>query len=103
ALALMVALCGRSFNINGTGMNLYILILAATGSGKEEAARGIHRILGLVRNQVPSITDCLGPAMFASGQALVRVLDKKPTFLSIIGEFGQLLRNLSSPRATAPD
>lgn len=103
AFALMAGVAGRPYNFNGSGLNLYLLLLAPTGRGKEGMAQGISRLVSAVRPSVPMIDECLGPAMFASGQALLRTISKQPCFVTIQGEFGITLKNLNDPRATAAE
>jgi hypothetical protein len=99
ALALCSGLWGRAYNISGTGLNQYIILLARTGTGKEGAATGIDNVIGAMRKTLPSVERCLGPAGFASGQALLRSLDKQPGFVSVLGEFGITLQQICDPRA----
>lgn len=99
AIALMAGIIGRSFNFSGTGLNLYIILLARTGTGKEETAKAIERMATLVRPEIPTVDIFIGPSSFASGQAMIRVLDERPCFVSVLGEFGLTLQNLCSPRA----
>ncbi len=101
SLALTAGVIARSFNISGTGLNQYLLVLARTGSGKEGAATGIDAMVSAVRATVPMIDEFIGPGAFASGQALVRVLDKNPCFVSVLGEFGLTLQTMCSPNANA--
>ena len=101
AIALTAGIAGRAFNISGSGLNHYIILLAKTGSGKEGAATGIDALIQAVRPTVPMIDEFIGPSAFASGQALVRVLDQHPCFVSILGEFGLTLQQLCSPNANA--
>lgn len=106
ALAASIALCagvgGRSYNISGTGLNQYIIILAKTGRGKEGAATGIDNLIAAVRQNVPIADQFLGPAAFASGQALVKTLDAKPCFVSVLGEFGLTLQQICDNKAPGP-
>lgn len=97
SIALLAGVTGRAFNISGSGLSQYIILLARTGSGKEGAARGIDSLFSAVRSRVPMVDDFAGPGAFASGQALIRVLDKQPCFISILGEFGLTLQALSDP------
>ena len=99
AIALTAGIVGRSFNISGTGLNQYIILLAKTGSGKEGAMSGIEKLIASVRPRVPMIDQFLGPAAFSSGQALVKVLNEKPCFVSILGEFGMTLQDISDAKA----
>lgn len=101
SLALTAGVVARSFNISGTGLNQYLLVLAKTGSGKEGAASGIDAMVTAVRPQVPMIDEFIGPGAFASGQALVRVLDKNPCFVSVLGEFGLTLKTMCAPDANS--
>lgn len=103
ALATMAGVVGRPYNFNGSGLNLYLLLLAPTGRGKEGMAQGISRLMSAVRPRVPLIDEFLGPAMFASGQALLRTVAKQPSFVTIQGEFGITLKNLNDPRATGAE
>lgn len=102
ALAAAIALCagiaGRSYNVSGTGLNQYIILLAKTGRGKEGAASGIDQLIASVRQGIPMADQFLGPAAFASGQALVKVLDQRPCFVSVLGEFGLTLQQICDPK-----
>jgi len=99
ALSMSAGIMGRQFNVSGTGLNLYCILLAKTGTGKEGGASGIERLLHEVRQKVPSVEVFLGPGTFASGQAIIRALDEKPSFFSVLGEFGLTLQMMSDPRA----
>ena len=101
ALAITAGIAGRAFNISGTGLNLYIILLAKTGSGKEGALSGIEKLIAAVRPQIPMIDQFLGPAAFSSGQALIKVLSGKPCFFSVLGEFGLTLQEMSDPRSNS--
>ena len=99
AIAFMAGVCGRSYNISGAGLNQYIIVLAETGVGKDGTSRGIDNIIAAVQSTVPACDMFLGPSAFASGQALVRVLNEKPCFVSVLGEFGLTLQQMCDVRA----
>jgi hypothetical protein len=99
ALGLMAGVVGRQFNISGTGLNLYLILLAKTGVGKEDGPRGIERIIKATREHVPVVDTFIGPGTFASGQAIIRTLDENPCFVSVLGEFGLTLQDLSDQNA----
>lgn len=101
AITFTSGVVGRSYNISGSGLNQYLILLAKTGSGKEGAASGIDSLIASVRPRVPMCDTFIGPAAFASGQALIRVLDDRPCFVSVLGEFGITLQQLCDPRAPA--
>jgi hypothetical protein len=101
AIALVSGVIGRSFNISGSGLNQYIIVLAKTGSGKEGGASGIDAMISAIRDQIPMADQFIGPGAFASGQALIRVLDEKQCFVSVLGEFGLTLQQLCDNRANS--
>ena len=103
AMALMAGLCGRQFNIPGSGLNLYLLLLAPTGSGKEAVASGISQLMSKVRETVPGVDSYIGPADFASGPALIKALDRQPCFFSILGEFGLRMQVMADSRASGSE
>lgn len=105
ALGLLSGVCGRAFNVSGTGLNHYIMLLAATGAGKEAMASGISRLSSIVAKQIPSIMQFVGPAEIASGQALLKHLSDRetPCFVSLVGEIGLRLQQMTHPNATSSD
>ena len=103
AISLAAGICGRSYNISGTGLNQYLVVLARTGSGKEGALSGMESLISAVRPQIPSVSQFLGPAAFASGQALVKVLNERKCFVSVLGEFGLTLQQISDSRANSAE
>lgn len=101
ALGILAGIAGRAYNISGMGLNQYILLLAPSGTGKEGIQTGIDQLVNAVRAQVPSVDDFVGPAAFASGQALIRVLSERPGFVSVMGEFGLFLQQLSDRKGNS--
>ena len=103
AIGLMAGVCGQAYNVSNTGLNLYVMMLAPTGRGKEAIASGIDKMMNAISNQVPAAKQFRGPAEIASGQALIKYMDKSPSFVSVIGEFGYRLQNMASKHASASD
>lgn len=101
AVGLCAAVLGRAYNISGTGLNQYLLYLAPTGTGKEGIGNAVNNLLHSARQYIPTVDQFSGPSAFASGQGLIRTIDAKPSFLSILGEFGTTLRAMADPRAPA--
>lgn len=100
ALGLMSGIVGRSYNISGTGLNQYVLLLAPTGTGKEAIASGIDKLMGAVVKLVPSAVDFIGPGEIASSQAAIKYMSRGSTsFVSIVGEFGIYLQQMASTNA----
>lgn len=108
AIGLMAGICGRSYNVSGTGLNQYILLLAGTGRGKEAMDTGIGRLMQKVTDVGPGGGGCPGAAEFigpddiASGQALVKYLTKSSkSFVTVQGEFDLTLKNFTARHANA--
>lgn len=103
ALALMAGLCGRAYNVSNTGLNLYIMVVAATGRGKDAPGAAIEQIFNAVANdaEFPSIFDFAGPRTAASGSGLERYLSEMPvpSCLTVTGEIGFKLKRMSSENA----
>lgn len=105
AIGLMSGVCGRGWNVSGTGLNLYLLLLAGTGRGKEEMSKGIEKLSKVICSVFPAFGDFIGPSDLASGQGLLRYMADHPTksFVSVFGEFGIKLKSISSQKAFQPD
>lgn len=102
ALGMVAGIAGRAFNISQVGLNQYIVLIAKTGTGKEAAGQGIDRLFNACRKYAPQSSDFQGPAAFASGQSLARILPEKPCFVSVLGEFGLLLQGMSKSKPGDP-
>lgn len=100
AFGLMAGICGSAYNVSNTGLNLYLAVLAPTGTGKEALQGGISRLMENVRAIVPAAPMFIGAGEYASPQALIKHLHKKSkNFVSVIGECGMWLKTLSDPNA----
>lgn len=95
AIGLMAGIAGRAYNVSATGLNQYILLLAGTGRGKEAMASGINKLINIVKQQVPTVVEFLGPDEIASGQALYKYLSTSKSFVSILSEFGLRLMQMA--------
>lgn len=98
AIALMAGLCGRAYNVEATGLNCYILLLAGTGRGKDSIASGISKLIGSVQHLMPTLGDFIGPGTIASGAALIKSMHESKTrsFVSVFGEFGITIKKISN-------
>lgn len=97
AIGYISGIVGRSYNVSGTGLNQFILVIAQTGAGKEAMANGISKIQQSIRLIAPTSVGYRGPGEIVSSAGLLRALEENPCFLSIIGEFGLELKKLSAP------
>lgn len=100
ALGLMAGIVGRAYNVSGTGLNQYMLLLAPTGTGKEAIASGVDKLMAAVIKAVPAATEFIGPGEIASSQALIKYMSKSAvSFVSLVGEFGIYLQQMASVNA----
>jgi hypothetical protein len=101
AIGFLAGICGRAYNISGTGLNQYIIQVAKTGRGKEAVASGISKLIEAMGSNVIAIRDFVGPTEIQSSPGLLKWLAEKPCCYSIVGEFGLKLREMSNPNANA--
>lgn len=103
AIGFVAGIVGRAFNVSGTGLNQYVLLLAPTGTGKEAINVGISKLVTAVRGGAeggaPTINDFIGPGEVRSDAALIKWLARFPCFVSIVGEFGIRLKSMSALNA----
>lgn len=99
ALTFAAGVVGRQYNISGTGLNLYLFLLARSGFGKEAAKDGIDQLISAVANGgVPGIMEFKGAGKFSSAPAIAKALAKFPCKFSIFGEGGIYLKELSKAK-----
>jgi len=106
ALSFMAGIVGRAYNVSGTGLNHYIMLIAPTGTGKEAIAAGINRLSEAVAwgpegVNSKGIRNYVGPSEIASGAGLVRWFERSKSFVSVLGEIGITLKRLSNPQANS--
>lgn len=101
AISYVAGLVGRSYHVNGVGLNQYIAFLAGSGVGKEGAKKAIRAMHNHLSVKIPAIKPHLGSGDFSAGVSLVKELGKQPCQLSMIGEIGQTFQILLDPRAPA--
>lgn len=100
AIGLIGGIIGRAYNISGTGLNQYVLLLAPTGTGKEAMSGGIDKLMAAVLKTVPASNDFMGPGEIASPQALLKYMSKTAnSFVSVVGEFGIYLQQMANVNA----
>ena len=105
ALALVSGIAGRHYNINGSGLTLFLILLAGTGRGKEAASSGAKKILESAMDAMPRSAEFLGPSHIASGQGLIRNLAENgiPSKTVYLSEFGHTLRIITDNDANSAD
>lgn len=115
ALGVMAAICGRQYQYSGTGLNLYMMLLAKTGAGKEALTDGITRIFSAVitpppnfgpittasvHSGFPAAKDFLGNFDLTSGIGIKRSFADSSTLCcaALATEFAQVMTQLADPK-----
>ncbi len=95
ALGFMAGIVGKSYNIGQTGLNLYIILIAQSGVGKEAMHSGIGHILQSGEGLGGDAKSFINFTDFASGPALTKAFKENQSFVNVAGEWGRKLRRLS--------
>lgn len=109
AIAFISGLAGRHYNVNGSGLGLYTVLLGQTGVGKNVASYGIDSLFSHISKNTPAVMMFRGPSSIASGQGLIRTLagdEEKETIPSkvlVLGEFGHMMKIITARDAGQAD
>lgn len=101
AIAFMAGLTGRAYNISGTGLNQYLMVVGKSGIGKDVISSGIELIVSQVRGEgetgVKCITDFIGAGDFTSYAGGYQVLcGPSQSIVCTFGEFGKKLAEMAT-------
>lgn len=100
AIGLMSGIAGRAYNVSGTGLNQYTMLIAPTGTGKEALRGGTDKIMAAVAALVPNSHLFIGPGEISSPQALSKHFHRhSKSFVAMPGEIGLWLQEICSPNA----
>lgn len=104
ALAFMAGIFGRQYNVSrGAGLNLYIALLAPSGSGKDHARVGMNALFGHLAKEMPGVLVYKGPEVISSTGLRKSFGEQNPCMVSQLGEIGTLLRAMLSSRPSEND
>lgn len=95
-LGLLAGICGKSFGIPGSGLNLYVILVARSAIGKEAMHSGLGALISAVRETTPAAQTFVDFADFASGPALSKACALNQSFVNVSGEWGRKLKRLSA-------
>jgi hypothetical protein len=93
AIALLATITGRKLTDSyGTRTNVYVLGLAPSGSGKEQARKTNKTLL-----QLAGASTMIGNERLGSSAGLITAIDTSPAILIQIDEIGRLLLTMKHP------
>ncbi len=98
ALGLVAGICGRKFNINQLGLNVYLTLIMNTGMGKDSIRKFITRALNL-SDIDDSALSFLGPSRFTGPKGVNIALRKNRSIVCVFTEAGILLKSTSGDSA----
>src|SRR5210317_2092919 len=97
ALGLVAGVCGRKFNFEDAGLNIYCTLIMSTGQGKDSIGRFINKAL-LQANDVGTGMQFIGPVRFTGPRAVYKTLQEKRTMVCVFTEAGLLLNSKAGDR-----
>ena len=87
AMGLVAGICGRKFNVSGTGLNIELLVIARTGRGKDSIRKFITQTLYSL-NENGGTSSFLAPARFTGPVAMYNALKDSRCCVSVQTECG---------------
>lgn len=101
ALGLLAGVCGREWNIPGSGLNIYLVLVARSAIGKEAMHSGISRLVAAAGERYNRAREFVTYDDFASGPALVKHLVNFPCSVNVAGELGHKFRQMAEDKDVA--
>ena len=95
ALGLLAGICGKTWFIPGSGLNLYVILVARSAVGKEAMHSGISALVQAASMRAPSVHGFVNFTDFASGPALIKAWATQSSFVQVAGEWGHKLKRLA--------
>ncbi len=94
AVGLVAGICGRKFNAEGAGLNVYATLIMDTGMGKDSINRFITTAL-MTANDVGTGSSFIGPVRFTGPRAVYNSLESARSQVCVFTEAGLLLNSKS--------
>lgn len=98
AIGLLAGICGKCFSIPGSGLNMYINLVARSAVGKEAMHSGMSTLINAISRRQPAAFRFVDFNEYVSGPALKKAALENPSFVNVSGEWGQRLGRMASER-----
>lgn len=96
AVGLIAGICGKTFSIPQSGLNIYLILVGRSAVGKEAMHSGIAAIMSYVRNAIPAGMCFVDFTDYASGPGLAKAVAANPSFVNVASEWGRKLQRLAT-------
>ncbi len=95
ALGFFAGVCGRSFHIPQSGLNLYVILVGQSAIGKESLHGGPSAIINQLMQGCAEASKFVDYSNFVSAPALSKAVAANPSFVNMFGEFGKTLQRMA--------
>lgn len=98
ALATAAGLFGRVYNVSGTGLNTYLMVLASSGTGKSHLSRNPESLMTYLERQmgVMGANNFISTKRFTHENAMFQEFSTRTSFTQCLSEFGKIFKNMMS-------
>jgi len=98
ALAVAAGLFGRCYNISGTGLNMYLMMLAPSGSGKSALSKNPENLMTMLERShgVIGARQFIMSKRFTHENAMFQEFKERSMFCQCLSEFGKIFKNMVS-------
>ncbi len=101
ALGLFAGLFGRELQVNKSGTNLYLVLVAQSGVGKEALHTSISKLINHLDGN-PDLVNHIDFNEYASGPALIKSFGDVKSVVNIAGEWGRKLKAIGRDDVGGP-
>ncbi len=102
ALGFLAGVCGKAWFIPQSGLNMYFVLVARSGVGKETMNNGLSYIVTALRESIPMIDMFVNFDKHSSGPALRKSFGEKQSYINLNGELGKIIKAMATDRPGGP-
>lgn len=101
AFAVAAGLFGRCYNISGTGLNIFTMMLAPSGTGKSALSKNPSAFMNYLqmRKGIPNAQQFITTQRFTHENAMFNEFKERSSFCQCLSEFGKQFRNMVTDNA----
>ena len=101
ALGFIAGICGKAWNVPGSGLNVYMILVAASGQGKEGMHKGTDYLCAALASDDPNhhINKMVDSSNLISGPALHKHCLSNPSTCNFNSEFGKRIEGMAHARS----